>query len=344
MTFGARRYVWALLLVAWLTPLHALAATPADKAAAQALFDDAIKLMADKSYAEACRKLEESQRLDPAMGTRYQLAQCYEATGRTASAWAGFLEVADLARAAGQGARERAARERADGLQPRVSRLVIETAAPDREGLEVRRDEVVVGQAQWGVAIPVDPGSHRVTASAPGKMPWASDVMIPPTGGEVHVRIPALQDAPAVPPASPPLPPPLPVAAPPIEPVPSPPLPAPPAAASHGTTRRTLGIVTTSLGAAGVITSVVLGLVARSEYTGTGGNCTMAGCNAAGKNTTDSARRLGDVATGVFVAGAVVGVGGAVVWLTAPTDASRAIAPRVGVGVGANVIVLSGSF
>jgi hypothetical protein len=195
----------------------------------------------------------------------------------------------------------------------------------------------------------VDPGSHRVTASAPGKMPWGSEVMIPPTGGEVRVRVPLLDEAPGpVSPASPPLPPPAPVGAPgqvPSSPMPSPARPSPPPPASPGTTRRTIGIVTTSLGAAGVATSIVLGLVARSEYTSTGGNCTPSGCNAAGKDTTDSARRLGDVATGVFVAGAIVGVGGAVVWLTAPKDASRATAAlHVSLSVGANAIVLGGSF
>src|SRR5579859_7001050 len=114
MRRSTRRCLWALILGALAFPWPASAApTACDKAAAQALFEDAIKLMANKSYDEACRKLEESQRLDAAMGTRYQLAQCYEATGRIASAWAAFVEVADLAREAGQGSREKAARERA---------------------------------------------------------------------------------------------------------------------------------------------------------------------------------------------------------------------------------------
>ncbi|MEO8874495.1 MAG: hypothetical protein ABI461_02820, partial [Polyangiaceae bacterium] len=50
----------------------------ADTAAAQALFSDARKLMNDGKYADACPKLEESENLDPGMGTMYNLGDCYE--------------------------------------------------------------------------------------------------------------------------------------------------------------------------------------------------------------------------------------------------------------------------
>jgi hypothetical protein len=159
MKRDTRRYTWVALVGALALPAPVLAAAPSasDKAAAQALFEDAIKLMANRSYDEACRKLEESQRLDAAMGTRFQLSQCYAAIGHTASAWAGFVEVADLARAAGQEGREKAARERAAVLESKVSRLVIDVATPDLAGLEVRRDGVVLGPAQWGAAISCRP-------------------------------------------------------------------------------------------------------------------------------------------------------------------------------------------
>src|SRR5258708_37106471 len=73
------------------------------RAAAAALFEDGRRLMGESKYAEACPKLEESQRVDPGMGTLYQLSVCHEAIGRTASAWVGFREVAQMAGAAGQG-------------------------------------------------------------------------------------------------------------------------------------------------------------------------------------------------------------------------------------------------
>src|SRR5262245_4366437 len=92
--------------------------SPDARAAAAALFEDGKRLMGENKYAEACPKLEESQRIDPGMGTLYNLSVCFEATGRTASAWVGFREVAQLAAASGQSEREKAARGKASALEP----------------------------------------------------------------------------------------------------------------------------------------------------------------------------------------------------------------------------------
>src|SRR5580704_16380113 len=73
------------------------APTDQDKAAATALFDDARKLLADGKVAEACRKLEESRRLDPLPGTVLNLATCHEREGLAASAVAEFYEARAMA-------------------------------------------------------------------------------------------------------------------------------------------------------------------------------------------------------------------------------------------------------
>src|SRR3954469_8263227 len=99
--------------------------TSSDKAAAEGLFSDARRLMVAGKFQEACPKLEASQRLDPAVGTVLNLADCYERSGRTASAWMEFLEAASAARQSGSADREAEARGRASALESRLSYLVI---------------------------------------------------------------------------------------------------------------------------------------------------------------------------------------------------------------------------
>ena len=101
----------------------AAAQSAAQKAAmAQALYESGTQLLERGEHAAACPKLEESQRLDPAMGTSL-LATCSPATGRPTSAWSLFLEVAGLAHRAGNPMRESTARARAAALEPHLPRL-----------------------------------------------------------------------------------------------------------------------------------------------------------------------------------------------------------------------------
>jgi hypothetical protein len=328
-----------LIFAASIPGVASAAPSAADKAAAQALFDGALTLMSGKHFEEARQKLEESERLDPALGTRYQLAQCYEALGRAASAWAAFLEVADLARATGQEAREKAARDRAAQVEPKVDRLVVEVAPPTPSGLEVRRDDVILGPAQWGTAIPVDPGVYRVTATAPSRIPWSSEVAVTGTGQAFHVRVPVSAEVvPLANTAMVPAPPPAGVAPPRLR-------------VSPGSTERTTGIVVASAGAAAMIAGTVLGVIAHSNYESAGTHCGAAGCDATGKSITDAARRLGNVGTGVFAGGAAIAVTGGVLWFVgwratkaALHEDDRPRPPSASLSVGPGALMLSGSF
>jgi hypothetical protein len=134
---------------------------------AETLFQEARVLVENGDYAEACPKLEESQRLDPAVGTQFNLADCYEHVGRTATAYALFKEVAAIARSAGKFEREKNAKERAVALEPKLARvrLVVVANAP---GLEVKIDDAPIERARFSEAFPIDPGPHRLVAAAPG--------------------------------------------------------------------------------------------------------------------------------------------------------------------------------
>jgi hypothetical protein len=92
------------------------AVPPQVAAAAQALFDEGKKLMAQGVVPAACAKFEESLRLDRAMGTLLNLAACEELAGHTSRACALFHEVVRAAKQQGRDARAQFAADRATRL------------------------------------------------------------------------------------------------------------------------------------------------------------------------------------------------------------------------------------
>lgn len=178
----------------------AAAPARADVAAAEALFKEGMDLMEAGNYKAACPKLEESQRLDPGVGTLYNLARCYEKTNRLASAWSRYLEASQEAERRDEPRRAEAARRHAKRLEPDLYRLVILVPKNSRvDGLAVERGGVAVGEGAWGARVPVDEGDVVVSASAEGYESWATTIQI---GGDKKMRIveiPRLTRAPDVP-------------------------------------------------------------------------------------------------------------------------------------------------
>ncbi len=166
-----------------------------EEATARALFVEGRRLTAAGDYLAACPKFEDSYRLDPGIGTNFNLADCFEHIGRTASAWARFMDVAAATRAAGQTEREKVARARAQALEPRLARLTV-VVRRFVDGLVVTRDGTPLGAASWGVPVPVDPGRHVIEATAPGKQSWSSTAEVPDRAEAVSIEVPALADAP----------------------------------------------------------------------------------------------------------------------------------------------------
>ena len=164
-----------------------------DKALARSLFDDARRLASDGKYSEACPKFQESQRLDPGMGTQFNLADCLEHTGRTATAWTMFLEVAAEAKEKEQPDREKVARDRASALEPKLARItvVVPKTAQARD-LQVLIDNTRLGRAAWGVATPIDPGKHTIRATAPGYRSWLTKVEVLGPGQNVTTTVPRM--------------------------------------------------------------------------------------------------------------------------------------------------------
>lgn len=208
-----RRLAPALLIAAMVSAMVSAAApvraqTGQDNGLlAESLFREGRRLMQAQNYAEGCPKLEESNKLDPAPGTLLALATCYEAQGRVASAWGEFTQSLATARRDGRADREAFAREHIAKLEPLIPKITIDVPPASRvAGLEVTRNGAPITEPSWGVALPSDPGSLVVTASAPGHKPWTFKTQVQ-TSQVLHVAVPVLDDAPA------PLPAPLPATA-----------------------------------------------------------------------------------------------------------------------------------
>lgn len=345
---------WRLLRVALLASSMQLPSawaepSPADRAAAQVLFDEGRSLMAAQHYAEACPKLEESARLVRGIGAQFNLADCYEKQGKTASAWAGFLAAAAAARAAGQPEREQAARARASALESRLAKVKVEVP-PElarRPGLLIKRDGDLVGTSQWGLPIPVDPGEHTVTATLAGYVPWSRTTAVV-AGQLLSVPVPELTTEPAAGPSPMPsasaAPAALPVAPPPAAQAPTQPsstelrpatqiTPAPPDAQfarSRGGVQRNIGRGVALSGVVGLGVGTVLGLRAISKKNAADPNCNSSNkCTQDGLDLRDQAVHAGNQSTVAFIAGGALMAVGAVVYFTAPKAKSPSAMLRV---------------
>jgi hypothetical protein len=138
--------------------------------------------------------LERAKLIAVGIGVTYNLADCYERIGRTASAWAGFNDAAAAADVAGQPERAQAARERAAALVSKLSllRIDISTGAASDPSLDVQRDGVSVSRLLWGKSIPVDPGKYIVSATSPSRRAWSTAVSVSNPGEVVSIEVPEL--------------------------------------------------------------------------------------------------------------------------------------------------------
>lgn len=292
-------------------------------AAAQILFDEAKALMERGLYVQACEKLEESDRLDPALGTLFNLADCYERVGKTASAWSLFLQASAAATARGRLGAARIASERAEKLAAVVPRLTIRvTGSESTPGLIVKHGQVVLSLAQWDVPIPVDPGSHEITATAPGRVPWFARVLVNPGEQTAELRVPVLQAEQTAKDdilnaASAPL-----VRRPSAPRTPSEPQLLSSAPPRASTVPPPLVHALGGGGVAGIGVGLVLGALAKSQYDAA--NCAGNVCSKAGGEERDSAYLKANVATVLCGVGAAALATAVTLWVLLPEPGDRA--------------------
>lgn len=290
-----------------LLPASAALAEGQDAAAASALFDEGKAALDRGAYDDACPKLAESYRLDPAPGALFFAADCEEKRGRLATAWAKFRELDDTM--APDDGRRQEVKARLAALDPRVPRVTVSLSKESGEldGASIQRDGVELKAATFGTAVPTDPGSHVFTLHVPGRAATSKTVDVA-EGANVQVEL------------------------------------APGAAPSKG--RMIAGVTVAAVGVASMIAGAVLGGVAKSDYDASDPHCDDANrCDQQGVDIRDSARTLGDAGTAVFFVGAGALVVGSIVWLTAPKAEGGLVASEhVGLRVGLGGVTLFGRF
>jgi len=146
-------------------------------------------------------------------------------------------------------------------LNVRVAKIVI-SLADVPPGLSVTLDGVPVDEKDLGASIVVDPGTHRVEASATGMVPVRRELSI--DGGEVKTTTLSLKkaDEPASARAVP-----LPAAPPKTEPT-----------ADKGGSMRTIGYVAGGVGVAGLAMFTIFGLSTKSTFNRLQSECGAKGC------------------------------------------------------------------
>jgi hypothetical protein len=294
-------------------------AEPGDEgdAAAQALYASATKLMDEGKYAEAREKLVEVTRLVPeGIGAQITLAQCDEDAGRYATAWSEYLAAEQAAQRKGQVARVERIDAKVDELTPKLSHLTIELPVGVRKlpGLEIARDGVGVEEAQWGDAIPVDAGDHRIDIRAPGKATVTMHVHVAEGAVARVVGPETLFDASSSPGNSGSGPRPRPWQLP-------------------------LGVATGGTGIVAAAVGLGLGGAALSKVTAADRECSPdLQCSQQGIDLRSSATTLANASTGLIIAGALLTTGGIVLIATAPS------APRQELRAGLGSVELVGRF
>ncbi len=169
-----------------------VAQSSADRAMAESLFQEGLRLMDSGRPQDACPKFEQSARLESAIGTLLNLGACYEALGKTASAWAEYSRALALAERSADVERSAFAQGRIDELSLRLAHVVLVRDDDSQEPL-LSVDGRELQSGIWGASLPLDPGEHLVEASSAGFQTWSTTIELPKGPEKIVVRVPALQ-------------------------------------------------------------------------------------------------------------------------------------------------------
>ena len=301
-----------------------------DPAAAAALFREGRDAMKRGDYVTAYAKLDESYRLDRAVGTLLNLADCSEHIGKVATAWQLFRQAVE--RLGPDDNRLPAAKVRIASLAPRVPRLTIVLAPSAPPETTVTRDTIALGAGSLGTELPIDPGKHVLVVTAPGRLPKQFEIQVD-EGKSESVTVEPGAPAPALPPDRGP------------KDAPGTVGPPGPAAGGGVGTMRAAGFVVGGVGVVGLGVAIATGLILPGKKSIVDDHCGADKlCDAEGYEAAQSGQTLSTVNTTMWVIGGIAtGVGVALV-IAGGESAKPSTALRLTTLPGGGVASIGGRF
>jgi tetratricopeptide (TPR) repeat protein len=305
---GARRLCSAVagaLLLTSVTPVVRAAGTGAgDAAHAKKLFADGRAALEAGRLEEACRKFDESHRIDPRVGTLLNLGECLERRALLADALALFNRAVGLARVQGD-ERIEYARGRAGKLVPRIPLLTLRLApgASAATTLELRSADDPYAperRPELGRPLSLNPGAYLLRVTAPGATTRSLPIALA-EGDRREIEVAA--------------------GPPPVE------------VASSDTTLVTAGFVTGGAGLAAAAVGAVLGALALDRQSDARPGCNADNeCSQHALELQDEGIAFGNASTVAFVVGGAALAAGVV--LLAVGYSSSGEGPRTALGIG----------
>ncbi len=195
--------------------------------------------------------------------------------------------------------------------------ITVEGGAPNPQ---VTIDGQPVPAAALGLKRPVDPGQHKVVATAEGYNTTETTFGVAEAGSaETKLKLEKVAGGPPV-----------------VAPVPGPGTEPPPPAAdtgSSGSGQKTAALVAWGVGGVGLIIGVITGIVASGKHGDLKDKCPDGKCPASLQSDVDSYKSMGTISTIGFIVAGVGAATGAVLWFTAPKGSEASSPPPAGAGV-----------
>lgn len=277
---------WPILALAFfLAAPRVASAQSKDAAIATMLFQQGRDAAKTGDYATAIAKMQESYRLDPAVGTLLNLADAHEHLGHTANAWKIWKQALDQLPATDN--RRSSVKQRIAALEPRVPRLTITLAPSAPAASLVTLDDAALTANDLGAARPLDPGPHVITVTLAGREARRYEVVAADGRAEQLVVEPT----------------PAPAVAPTIEPPP----PAP--HASRPSKLRIAGFAVGGVGLGSIGAAIATGLILPSRQKTIDAHCGAAvglpadRCDAKGFDAAGSGKSLAGINTAAWILG-----------------------------------------